>query len=442
MKVKAFNLLMFVWSVTIPVFAQTKAERLEQLFNHLDQKGMYNGSVAVRDQGTLIFREAYGVGSFERGTPFLPEHQTEIASVSKQFTATAIMLLHQEGQLDLHEDIQRYFKAEWPYTGMTLHHLLTHTAGLPSYERYFRANWHSDELVYNADIMNFIYREQPALHFPPGEKHEYSNLGYVLLAEIVEKVSGQRLDVFLQERIFGPYGMKHTGFYDRAAIFDMENYAPGMIWDASVCAYVRPESLPAYRSAGYLSGRYGPGRLTSTVDDLLIWDQVLYDSTLLSEESRALMFHPHVIIPDRVPRMHYGYGFRIPPVDTLGQEVEHSGAWMGNYTHIKRYPEAASVYVLLNNTYSPYMDDIRAAIDAILKNRPFDLPRPFLHDYMQKHLCAAGFDQEAWLETHADLTHYRINRNAWAQYLKRMRETADQGTIQFLEAVDARIPRN
>src|SRR5690606_34416659 len=194
------------------------------------------------------------------------------------------------------------------------------------------------------------------------------------------------LDTFLRERIFTPNGMNHTDFYDRAIIFDRDSYGPGMVWDIAQCGYVRPESLKGYAYVWYLSGRYGSGRLTSTVDDLLKWDSLLHTDAVLSKASRDLMFSPHVKVPSTKEKAHYGFGWKILEKDTLGREIEHGGAWPGNYTHLKRYIDDRSAYVLLNNTYTPYMADIRQAVDDILKGRPYTLPKPLLHDFLAKNI--------------------------------------------------------
>lgn len=416
-----------------------KAVQLETLFGYLAENGMYNGSVAVRDSGEVIFKAAYGPGNFERNTVFEPASQTEIASVSKQFTATAIMLLQEDGQLDVADDINRYFEPALPFEGITIKHLLTHTSGVPNYEKYFRENWDEEELVYNRQIMDYIYEENPPVQFEPGEKYEYSNLGYVLLAEIVANVSGKPLDDFLWERVFEPFGMEQTGFFDRAKIFEMENYAPGMLWDMMQHAFVRPETVEGYEFVWYLSGRLGPGRLTSTVDDLLKWDSLLHTGSVLSEESLALMYTPHVEVPNQSDGAHYGFGWRLPAESTLGPEAEHGGAWPGNYTHIKRYPRSRSAYILLNNTYTPYMKRIRDAVDAILKGNEFSLPKPLLHDFLARNVHDPDFDRQAWLDSVGDFSDFEVNEKAWERLLTKSRQSADSSVVSFFDQVNARF---
>lgn len=413
--------------------------QLNTLFDHLVSQGMYNGAVMVKKADRVIFRKGYGLGNFEKESAFEPETQTEIASVSKQFTATAIMMLQEEGKLRVEDDINLYFSPRLPFEGIRIKHLLTHTSGVPDYEKYFKESWLSNDLVTNKEILDFLYDEKPPLLFSPGEKYTYSNLGYVLLAEIVYKVSGQRLDTFLHERVFAPNGMHSTGFYDRANIFEIDSYGPGMIWDIDQCAFVRPEKSKGNAYVWYLSGRYGPGRLTSNVDDLMKWDSLLYTDAVLSEESKELMFSPHVEVPSVTGGIHYGFGWRILGEDVLGKEIEHGGAWPGNYTHLKRYVDDRSAYVLLNNTYTPYMADIRQAIDDILKGRPYTLPKPLLHDFLAKKICHKGFDKKEWINKNTDLATYNINASGWKSLLKKISSSGNQQWIEFLAEVDKMV---
>ncbi|WP_170845747.1 serine hydrolase domain-containing protein [Parapedobacter composti] len=408
------SLLLLMMAVSLGVYGQQqtggKRQQLEALFTYLHEHDMFNGAVAVKDQGKLIFRAGFGVGNFETGTPFLPQSQTEIASVSKQFTATAIMLLRDEGKLRLDDDINRYFTPALPYEGITIRQLLTHTSGVPDYEKYFRENWHTSDLVYNKDIIHFLHVEKPPLQFPPGSTYQYSNLGYVLLAEIVEACSGIPLDVFLHQRIFAPHAMSSTGFFVRNTIFRTPGYAPGVVWDSEACQYVRPETQQRYAYVGYLSGRLGPGRLTSTVDDLLKWDSLLYTDGILPDSSLQEMFSPMVSVPNTPG--HYGYGWRVLPPDGKGREVFHTGAWPGNYTLMKRYIDDKSTIILLNNTYSPYMVVIRNTVDAILKGRAYEWPKKHLHEVLKKTLCRTNVDADQWLHEQGDFTSYIIDYKA------------------------------
>lgn len=351
----------------------SKAEELERLFSYLSTNGMFNGGVAIVDQGNLIFKRGYGIGNFETGSDFTGSSQTEIASVSKQFTASAIMLLRERGLLNLDDDINKYFIPPLPFQGITIKHLLTHTSGLPEYEDYFTKNWKTKVAATNKDIVGFLHREKPAALDTPGRIYRYSNLGYVLLAEIVEAIAGTPLDRFLEENLFAPAGMASTGFFSRDSIFTMPNYAPGVQWDDNQGRYVRPETISGQAYVRSLSERLGPGRLSSTVDDLIRWDSLLYSYSVLPAALQNEMYAPHVRTPDGA---HYGFGWQVTHDPIKGRVVHHSGSWPGNLTYIRRYLDDRSTMILLNNTSSPYMSAIRKVLVRLLAGQSYAYPEP------------------------------------------------------------------
>src|SRR5690606_35523666 len=189
---------------------------------------------------------------------------------------------------------------------------------------------------------------------------------------------------FLTENIFKPYGLTSTGFMVRATIFGNPRYAPGVVWDQKRCTYVRPETIEGNEFVWYLSGRFGPGRLTSTVNDLLKWDELLYSGKLLSEASLKEMFAPHIKTSGK-RKEHYGYGWvNVDSLSVKGQEIYHTGSWPGNLTYIKRYIGDRSTVILLNNTNSPYILVIRNTVDAILKGVPYEFPKRNLDELLRK----------------------------------------------------------
>ncbi|MGS2761004.1 serine hydrolase domain-containing protein [Sinomicrobium sp. M5D2P9] len=363
----------------------TNDTALDNFFRTLHEKKMFHGAVAVKKDGVLIFKKAYGNANMEKNTPFTTHTAMEIASVSKQFTAAAIQILQQQGKLHADLPAYTYLGADFPYRDITVKNLLTHTSGLPDYEDYFRKEWDTTRIAYNADILAYFKEKKPALMSKPGEKYHYSNSGFVLLAEIVHTVSGKTLDVFLRENIFDKAGMVNSGFYERDSIWSMENYAPAYRIDPATCTYVRPETLPGKYYYRFLSGRLGPGRLSSSVDDLIRWDSILYTDKVLNTESKEIIFRAY---PPSAETSDYGFGWHIRQDDSLGKIVYHTGSWAGNLSYIKRFTKTGSLVIILNNTFaSAYMKDIRTAVDAYVKGKPLRLPKVKAHDLLQKEIC-------------------------------------------------------
>lgn len=363
----------------------TEDKTLDSFFQELQEKDMFNGAVAVKKNGKLILKKGYGKANFEFDQDFKPETPMEVASISKQFTAAAILLLEQKGKLNTEDKVQDHLGEDFPYPGISIQHLLTHTSGLVNYASHFRKNWDSTKVAYNKDILTYFKTQKPKLETTPGEKYSYSNSGYVVLAQIVDAVSSQPLDEFLHHNIFQPVGMKSSAFYERDTIWKMRNYAPAYMLDLETCRYTKPENLPGKYYYTFLSGRLGPGRLSSSTNDLIKWDSILNTTKLLHEKSKRKIFQ--VYTPEK-DTSDYGFGWHIYKDESLGKVVYHTGSWAGNLTYIKRFVDDKSLIVILNNTYNrAYIKEIRDQIEGYLKGGPLEIPKQKLNYLVQKEIC-------------------------------------------------------
>jgi len=283
-------------------------------------------SLAVVKDGVVIKAAGYGVADRKTNTPATPETVYKIASVSKQFIATGIMLLAQEGRLGVDDPVKKFIAdAPAAWTRITIRHLLTHTAGLvrePPAFNPFRADT-------DADLIKSAYATP--LVFTPGEKWQYSNLGYVMLAEIMTRVSGQPWSQFMTEKVFRPSGMSAT----RTTTTDpLVNKATGYSDNDKL---IDAPDWPAVRAGG---------AFLSTVLDLARWDAVLRTNTILSEATRAQMWSP-MTLNDRTPAL-YGFGWHISRSGARRQ-VWHSGGLPGFKAKYHRYiDDGVSVIILMN----------------------------------------------------------------------------------------------
>ncbi len=180
----------------------------DDLFQTVYDQGQFNGNVLVLEDGKITYQGAFGIGRINPVEPLNLNSKFRLASVSKQFTAAGIIKLQEAGNLSYEQDI-REFIPELPYEGISIRHLLNHTSGIPDYERLLNENWKPEleknnpaRLISgNIDIINVLEEKHPSLRFEPGEKYEYSNTGYVLLASIIERASGKTFGEFLKEQI-------------------------------------------------------------------------------------------------------------------------------------------------------------------------------------------------------------------------------------------------
>ncbi len=299
-------------------------------------------AILVARDGQVLMRKAYGAASVELGVPLRPEHVFRLGSITKQFTAVALLMLVDEGRVSLDDEITKYLPG-YPTHGhrITVEHLLTHTSGIqsftgmPAYVAGMRRDLTTDELI-------AMFRDQP-MEFAPGERWNYNNSGYALLGAIIEKVSGMSYADFLRTRIFEPLGMRST-FYEQA--------------DAVV-----PGRVPGYdptpqgwRPATYVSMTqpYAAGAIISTVDDQLVWQRAVAEGRLLKPETWRRAFAAYRLSDGRSSG--YGYGWFVG--EAAGRpSIEHGGDINGFSTNGLWIPsERLHVIVLANHGRGPERD--------------------------------------------------------------------------------------
>lgn len=289
--------------------------------------------LVVRD-GKSVVRRSYGQSNLEDRTAATPETNYRIASVTKQFTAAAILLLIQDGKLT-RDDLLKKWLPSLPSAvdSVSVTRLLTHTSGIIDYEDVIPAGTVTQ--LRDADVLRLL-EPQDSVYFKPGAGYRYSNSGYALLALIVERASGKSFAAFLRDRIFLPLGMSHTVAYEEGTS-TVSNRAFG---------YTMKDGVWTRKDQSTTSAVLGDGGIYSSIDDLAKWDAALYDSRLLSDESRRLAFAPHTAT-DRAG-VKYGFGWRI-----TGETLWHSGETAGFRNVIVRNPSRRLTVVMLTNRDAP-----------------------------------------------------------------------------------------
>ncbi len=292
-------------------------------------------SVLVIHDGQSLLRRGYGLADLEAGIAATPRTNYRLASVSKQFTAAAILLLAQDGALSIDDPVRRWLPGLPPAAdAITLRHLLGHTSGLVDYEDVMPDDVRGQ--LRDADVLRLL-EGQDRTHFAPGSDYRYSNSGYALLALIVGAASGMDFATFLRERIFLPLGMRDT-YAHQQGVDTVPHRAYG--YSGIDGRWRRTDQSPT-------SAVLGDGGIYSSIDDLAKWDAALYDDRLLSAASRALAFSPATATPEPdVP--HYGFGWRIN-----GDALWHSGESIGFRNVIIRWPKERLTVIVLSNRNDP-----------------------------------------------------------------------------------------
>lgn len=360
------------------VFAQTaktRAAKIDEVMTLANKYRLFNGSVLVAEDGKVIYKKGLGLANMEWNIPNTPETKFRLGSITKQFTATLIMQLVEQGKVKLDGKISDYLPDYRKDVGekVTVHQLLNHTSGIPSYTGLpgFFQDVSRNPYTVGAFVKKYASND---LEFEPGSKFSYNNSGYFLLGAIVEKVTGKSYEQVLKEKIFAPVGMKNTG-YDH---FDtlIERRATGY-----------QKTPDGYINAPYLdmSIPYAAGSIYSTVDDLYLWDQALYTDRVLSAQSKELMFKPNL------ENYAYGWTIRKTSFDEKIPVITHGGGINGFTTTIVRFPGQRHLIVMLDNTAGgSNIDRIAAELAKILYNQPHVLPKMSIAEAMFKTVGEKG----------------------------------------------------
>jgi CubicO group peptidase (beta-lactamase class C family) len=329
-----------------PVASDRFSAAVDKLFSVVDPRTSPGCAVAVIKDGRIVHKRGYGLADLDHDIPITPSTVFQVGSVSKQFTATAILLLAQDGKLSLDDDVRKYI-AEFPDFGerVTIRHLLHHTSGVRDQLQLLAlTGWrYTQDLITDDDVLELIAR-QKALNFPPGSQHLYSNTGYTLLAQIVKRVSGQSFREFTTERIFRPLGMTRSFFRDEnGEVVKGQAYAyvPRALLNRPPPGSEEPAPAPGRRTDGFRlnppnSDNVGPTNLLTTVEDLFLWDQNFYEPKVGGPE----------LVKQLQQRGKLNSGEEIFYAMGLGLEkyrglptVEHPGTDGGFAADLLRFPE-------------------------------------------------------------------------------------------------------
>lgn len=348
-------LVTLLLSLNSAVSAQTMASHFDEYMDRTVKLGRFNGYVLVARDGQTVFSKGYGMANFEEDIPNTPQTKFRLASITKSFTAMAVMMLQERGKLSLQDSICKYL-SDCPeaWKPVTVRHLLNHTSGIPDYTsapdfmRTISSRLTNDELLAR-------FKNSP-LQSVPGENFAYSNSNYILLGLIVEKVSGQSYADFVQENIFAPLKMKNSGYDDNNTL--LKHRALGYL--------KQPDRIVNARYMD-MTNAYAAGGLYSTAEDLLLWSQALDMEKLVSKKSMLEIFTPG--------QGGVGYGWFINR-DFNRLLITQGGLNSGFAVSIFRYPEERACIILLNNfeNAAPFLARIGHDLAAVLFNERYEQP--------------------------------------------------------------------
>lgn len=335
--------------------AALKEIRLDTFFQRKFVEGTFSGCVLVAQDGVVLYERAFGWENHENRDSLTTESSFQLASVSKQFTAAAILLLVQNGELRLEDSIRKFFP-ELPYYNVTIHELLAHRGGMDKYtnicDNYYREKGIDPPTDYNNDsVVSLFARLQTRAIHKPDEKYDYSNTGYVLLASVVEHVSGMPFHEFMQRNFFEPLGMDQTWITgDTAAHPHMARgyYKSWNRWDD-----------------GFLDRVAGDKGVYASVGDLLKWDRALRRGVILNQQMQDLAYTGYSDELVGKKTWNYGYGWRTVDFPDKARAVFHNGWWHGYTSAFYRGLTDDVTIVILCNKFNRGIYNVQPVLEIL-----------------------------------------------------------------------------
>jgi len=314
-------------------------KRIDEIVMNLHRKSGFNGNVLVAKNGKIIYERAIGWADHLHRDSLKINSVFELASVSKTFTSTAIMMLVEDGKLRLNQNVKEFYP-DFPYDSITVELLLTHKSGMMNYVYFVDDLWKAQKKderqgITNQDVMKLIAEHKPNPYSKPNTRFHYNNSNFMVLAAIIEKVSGQKYSQFMSENIFKPLGMKNTAVYSKAE-FDkipVDVVGHDRNWRRSV-------------AQNFLDGPVGDKGVYSTIHDLYLFDRAMRKAKLLKPATMDSVYAPHNVM--QKGHFNYGYGWRTF-VNGKNKVVYHTGWWHGFRNIYLRQVNKDITIILLTN---------------------------------------------------------------------------------------------
>jgi len=340
-------------ALCLALSAEVTPERLDQQVKAYAAQQKFNGAVLVVKDGKPLLNKGYGMANIEWQIPVTPSTKFRLGSITKQFTGMCVMLLEQDGKLSVNDPVSKYVPdAPAAWQQITIHHLLTHTSGIPNFTSF--PDYTKTMMLESPPAESMKkFRDKP-LDFDPGTKFSYSNSGYVLLGYIIEKVSGMPYDRFIKQRVFDPLEMKDTGYDWNQTI--LANRASGY--------EIGPQGIVNARYI-HMSIPHAAGALYSTTEDLAKWDRALSAGRLLNAENMKRYFTPF--------KDGYAYGWTVASAEGK-QVISHGGGINGFSTMITRIPEEKLLVVTLTNVVPSQAGRVATELSQLVLGKEVALP--------------------------------------------------------------------
>ena len=337
-------------SLMAKLSAQQNLKALDSVLTILSHEEIFHGQVLIAEEGRVIFSKAYGKA--RDGAAITNETPIDIQSVAKGITALSVLQLHEHGKLNIYDPLSKYFPSLDFYRGVQLKHLMNHTSGLPRFFEVVFSHWPHNKFLSSEEMIELVVKHKPNAQSRPGDYEAYNQTAFMLLADVVEKVSGQSFTTYVRENIFEPAKMTQTYF--------------------NVEKLNHKEELGEANLDNLFSFMLGDGGIQSTAEDLFRLDQAISKGIIISPIVMNQSYRPAVLADGKEGK--YGYGGSLVEKEKEKREFQHIGQGTTSNAVFTRFIDSGDVLLVLHDQSVQYAFPVYVAVKNIWKNQPFTMP--------------------------------------------------------------------
>lgn len=398
--------------------AQNRVHQLEQYFSLLEKNDQFNGTALVAENGKIIFEKVLGKADFSTNEGISLNTVFPLASISKTITATAVLQLVQAGKLNVTDAVTDLLP-QFPYKQITIEHLLSHTSGLPPYNTYFAAykKEKPDTVFSNKDMLAGMLANPAPLIYTPGSSGNYDNVNYIILALIIEKLSGMPYEAYIKKHILDPAGMKNTRFLPLRLQYigpAQKHFAYPYLFPhrysddkirAKEVAYVA-DYWSSYNFSGF-------GEYVSTVQDLLKYDKALYGESLIKNDILKRSLIPVQLSNGKDNAQRFGWGWQVYRDSTNGKVAYHNGNATGHSCILLRNITKRQTIIIFDNIHGNNSQDLAFKVLSIINGDKVPFPKKSITDLYTRSLIkdGAGPAKEMLMRLKNDTVNYYLSED-------------------------------
>jgi CubicO group peptidase (beta-lactamase class C family) len=404
--------------VAAAALAQNKKAEFDKYFQSLFKNGQFNGNVLIAEKGKVIYEKSFGYADFSVKKLNTKQTSFPIASLSKTITATAILQLAQAKKLSVADAVMKYLP-QFPYSNITIQHLLSHTSGLPAYNAYFDSTrkLHPDTVFTNADFLHGLTTNTRSLIYQPGEKGNYDNINFVVLALVIEKVTGMLYNNYITQYVLRPAGMTHTMFIPLRVQYTQPvnlSFAYPYLYPHKYSdSLVKAKEVPFITKYWSTYNFSGFSDYVSTVYDLLSYDNAYYNGTLLKQATINEAFEPVKLNNGKNNPGNFGWGWEVDKDSSFGKVVYHNGNATGHSCILVRNISKHQTIILFDNIHNNNSQALAFKLLKMLNGIEVPLPKKSIASEYARILLREGpkAARDKLIQLKADTTNYQLSED-------------------------------